>query len=339
MKKIHAITFYVLGSAISLTVANADPIADFYRGKTVDMLVGYQVGGGYDIYARAVARHIGKQIPGQPAVIVKNMDGAGGLRVANFVFQLASKDGSVIASTGRGAAFDPLFGNKLAQFDGRRFGWIGSANSEVSICVSIKGSGVDKFEDLYDRELIIAGTGAANDTDQIPKVINGLLNTRFRLATGYPTGAGLQHSMERRETFGRCGWSWSSIKATHPQWVTDGTINLLVQVALQKHSELPHVPLIADFAKTPEQREVLKTIFASQVLGRPFFTTPDVPMERLAALRRAFDAAMVDKEFLAEAEKLKLEVTPVDGVTVETLVNEIYRSPKDIVSKAGALMR
>jgi tripartite-type tricarboxylate transporter receptor subunit TctC len=339
MKKLYAITSYVLGSAILLTGANADPIADFYRGKTVDMLVGYQAGGGYDIYARAVARHIGKQIPGQPAVIVKNMDGAGGLRVANFVFQSASKDGSVIASTGRGAAFDPLFGNKLAQFDGRRFGWIGSANSEVSICVSIKGSGVDKFEDLYDRELIIAGTGAANDTDQIPKVINGLLNTRFRLATGYPTGAGLQHSMERRETFGRCGWSWSSIKATHPQWVTDGTINLLVQVALQKHSELPHVPLITDFAKTPEQREVLKTIFASQVLGRPFFTTPDVPRERLAALRRAFDAAMVDKEFLAEAEKLKLEVTPVDGVTVETLVNEIYRSPTDIVSKAGALMR
>lgn len=339
MKKLHAITSYLLGSAFLLTGANADPIADFYRGKTVDMLVGYQAGGGYDIYARAVARHIGKQIPGQPAVIVKNMDGAGGLRVANFVFQSASKDGSVIASTGRGAAFDPLFGNKLAQFDGRRFGWIGSANSEVSICVSIKGSGVDKFEDLYDRELIIAGTGAANDTDQIPKVINGLLNTRFRLATGYPTGAGLQHSMERRETFGRCGWSWSSIKATHPQWVTDGTINLLVQVALQKHSELPHVPLITDFAKTPEQREVLKTIFASQVLGRPFFTTPDVPMERLAALRRAFDAAMVDKEFLAEAEKLKLEVTPVDGVTVETLVNEIYRSPTDIVSKAGALMR
>jgi tripartite-type tricarboxylate transporter receptor subunit TctC len=339
MKKLYAITSYVLGSAFLLTAANADPIADFYRGKTVDMLVGYQAGGGYDIYARAVARHIGKQIPGQPAVIVKNMDGAGGLRVANFVFQSASKDGSVIASTGRGAAFDPLFGNKLAQFDGRRFGWIGSANSEVSICVSIKGSGVDKFEDLYDRELIIAGTGAANDTDQIPKVINGLLNTRFRLATGYPTGAGLQHSMERRETFGRCGWSWSSIKATHPQWVTDGTINLLVQVALQKHSELPHVPLITDFAKTPEQREVLKTIFASQVLGRPFFTTPDVPMERLAALRRAFDAAMVDKEFLAEAEKLKLEVTPVDGLTVESLVNEIYRSPTEIVSKAGALMR
>lgn len=339
MKKLYAITSYVLGAAVLLTGANADPIADFYRGKTVDMLVGYQAGGGYDIYARAVARHIGKQIPGQPAVVVKNMDGAGGLRVANFLFQSASKDGSVIASTGRGAAFDPLFGNKLAQFDGRRFGWVGSANSEVSICVSIKGSGVDKFEDLYDRELIIAGTGAANDTDQIPKVINGLLNTRFRLATGYPTGAGLQHSMERRETFGRCGWSWSSIKATHPQWVTDGTINLLVQVALQKHAELPHVPLITDFAKTPEQKEILKTIFASQVLGRPFFTTPDVPVERLAALRRAFDAVMVDKDFLAEAEKLKLEVTPVDGVTVEALVNEIYRSPADIVSKAGALMR
>ncbi len=339
MKTLYAFTSYVFGAAFLMTAANADTIADFYRGKTVDMLVGYQAGGGYDIYGRAVARHIGKQIPGQPSVVVKNMDGAGGLRVANFVSQSASKDGSVIATTGRGAAFDPLFGNKLAQFDGRKFGWIGSANSEVSICVSIKGSGVDKFENLYDRELIIAGTGAANDTDQIPKVINGLLGTRFRLATGYPTGAGLQHSMERRETFGRCGWSWSSIKATHPHWVSDKTINLLVQVALQKHAELPHVPLITDFAKTPEQKEILKTIFASQVLGRPFFTTPDVPAERLAALRGAFDAVMVDKEFLAEAVKLKLEVTPVDGKTVESLVNEIYGSPKEIVSKAGALMR
>jgi tripartite-type tricarboxylate transporter receptor subunit TctC len=339
MKAFYSITSCIVGSAFLLASANADPISDFYRGKTVDMLVGYQAGGGYDIYARAVARHIGKHIPGQPSVVVKNMDGAGGLRVANFVFQTASKDGSVIATTGRGAAFDPLFGNKLAQFDGRRFGWVGSANSEVSICVSIKGSGVDKFEDLFSRELIIAGTGAANDTDQIPKIINGLLNTRFRLATGYPTGAGLQHSMERRETFGRCGWSWSSIKATHPHWVSDGTINLLVQVALQKHAELPNVPLITDFAKTPEQKEILKTIFASQVLGRPFFTTPDVPIERLAALRGAFDSVMVDKDFLADADKLKLEVTPVDGRTVEALVNEIYASPTEIVTKAGALMR
>jgi tripartite-type tricarboxylate transporter receptor subunit TctC len=329
----------VVAPTMMMAGAQADPIADFYKGRTVDMLVGYQAGGGYDIYARAVARHIGRHIPGQPNVVVKNMDGAGGLRVANFVNQSASKDGSVIATTGRGAAFDPLFGNKLAQFDGRRFGWIGSANSEVSVCVSLKGVGVDKFEDLYQRELIIAGTGAANDTDQIPKVINGLLNTKFKLATGYPTGAGLQYSMERRETHGRCGWSWSSIKATHAHWVKDGTINLLVQVALQKHQDLPHVPLIVEFAKSEEERQILKTIFASQVLGRPFFTTPDVPAARLASLRSAFNNVMRDKEFLAEADKLKLEVTPVDGATVEALVEEIYRSPEHIVTKAGALMR
>ncbi len=339
MKTLYSFTSCLLGAAFLLTAAKADPVADFYRGKTVDMLVGYQAGGGYDIYARSVARYIGKHIPGQPSVVVKNMEGAGGLRVANFVYQVAPKDGSVIATTGRGAAFDPLFGNKYAQFDGRKFGWVGSANTEVSLCVSMKDSGIEKFEDLYARELIIAGTGAANDTDQIPKVINGLLNTRFRLATGYPTGAGLQQSMERRETFGRCGWSWSSIKATHPHWIKDGTINLLVQVAINKHAELPNIPLITDLAKTSEQKEILKTIFASQVLGRPFFTAPDVPIERLSALRQAFDALMIDKEFLAEAEKLKLEVTPVDGQTVEALVNEIYRSPSDIVLKAGNLMR
>ena len=313
--------------------------ADFYRGKTVDLLIGYGVGGGYDVYGRAIARHIGKHIPGEPNVVVKNLDGAGGLRLANHMYQVAARDGLALATTGRSAAFDPLFGNKAAQFDGSKFGWVGSANSEVSVCVALKDAGVNRFEDLYTKELIIAGTAAANDTDQIPKVINGLLGTKFKLTTGYPTGNGVNLSMERRETYGRCGWSWSSIKATHNHWIESGELRMLVQVALSKHPDLPEVPLIGELARTDEQRQILRVLFASQVLGRPFFTTPDAPPERLAALRKAFLDTLNDKQFMEEAEKAKLEITPVSGAEVQALVADIYSTPRDIAEKAGALMR
>ncbi len=330
-----AVVFVAVAAA---PAAIADP-ADFYRGKTVDMLIGYRAGGGYDVYGRVVARHIGRHIPGQPNVVVKNLDGAGGLRLANFMAQQATRDGTAIAITGRNAAFEPLFGNKVAQYDGTTFGWVGSANKDVSLCVSMKGAEAVKYDDLLSKELIIAGTGAANETDQVPRVMNALLGTKFKLIPGYPTGNGLTLAMERREVFGRCGWSWSSILSTYPQWVKNGDINLLVQVAMEKHADLPDVPLILDVAKTKEQREILRVIFASLTLGRPFFTTPGVPADRLAALRKAFMATMADKVFLAEASKVKLEVSPVDGAAAEKLVAEIYASPKEIVAKAAALMR
>lgn len=319
--------------------ASAQSGADFYRGKTVDLMIGYGVGGGYDVYGRAIARYLGKYIPGNPQMVVRNMDGAGGLRLANHMYQIAPRDGSVIATTGRSAAFDPLFGNKAAQFDGSKFEWIGSANSEVSLCVALKESGVTRFEDLFKKELVIAGTAAANDTDQIPKVINSLLGTKFKLTTGYPTGNGVNLSIERRETFGRCGWSWSSIKATHNHWIESGELVPLVQVAVSKHQDLPHVPLIADMAQTEEQKRILRVLFASQLLGRPFFTAPGVPAERVEILRKAFIDTLNDRDFLDEAERAKLEITAVTGAAVQDLVNEIYSTPKEIADKAGALLR
>ncbi len=324
---------------VSAGAAYAQSAAEFYRGKTVDMFIGYRTGGGYDIYGRIVARHIGRHIPGQPNVVVKNLDGAGGLRVANHFAQVAPRDGTAIAITGRNAAFEPLFGNKLAQYDGQKFSWLGSANKEVSLCVSMKGSDVLTYDDLLSKELIIAGTGAANETDQIPKVINAVLGTKFKLIPGYPSGNGLTLAMERREVHGRCGWSWSSIKSTHPHWVKSGEFNMLVQVGLEKHPELPNVPLIIDVAKTAEQKEVLRVLFASLVLGRPFFTTPDVPADRLAALRKAFMDTLADPQFLAEADKTQLEVNPVSAEEIERLVAEIYKSPAHIVEQAGELMR
>ena len=324
---------------LSSCSAIAQPVAEFYRGKTVDMFIGYRTGGGYDVYGRVVARHIGRHIPGQPHVVVKNLDGAGGLRLANHFAQAAPRDGTVMGITGRNAAFEPFFGNKLAQYDGQKFGWLGSANKEVSLCVSMKGSDAVRYEDLLSKELIIAGTGAANETDQIPKAVNAVLGTKFKLIPGYPTGNGVAMAMERREVHGRCGWSWSSVKSTHPHWIKSGEFNILVQVGLEKHPELPDVPLILDVAKTPEQKELLRVLFASLVLGRPFFTPPDVPADRMAALRQAFVETMKDPQFLGEADKAQLEINPVSAEEIERLVAEIYRSPAHIVAQAGELMR
>jgi tripartite-type tricarboxylate transporter receptor subunit TctC len=321
--------------AALLLLALAPP-AHAQKAKPIELYVGYSVGGGYDIYARLLARHMGRHLPGNPVVVPKNMEGAGSLRLANRLYRAAPKDGSVIGTIGRGIPFDPLLGGAGAQFNANEFGWIGSANDEVSVCVSWGRKHIARFADVFTRELIVGGTGATADTDLFPKVINNVLGTKFRIVTGYPGGNDVTLAMQRGEVDGRCGWSWSSIKTNHPQWVKDGTINLLVQLSLEKHADLPQVPLIMDFIKTEEQRAILRIVFARQVMGRPFLAPPGVPAERLGALRKAFDATMQDARFLSEAEKLKLEVTPVGGETVQKLVAEIYRTPPAILKKAAA---
>jgi tripartite-type tricarboxylate transporter receptor subunit TctC len=308
--------------------------ADFYKGKQLDLYIGYSVGGGYDIYARILARHLGKYLPGKPVVVPKNMEGAGSLRLANWMYQVAPKDGTAFGTIGRGIAFDPLLGGQGAQFKATEFGWIGSANDEVSVCVAWAKTGIKRFEELYARELIVGGTGATADTDLFPKVLNGVLGTRFKLVSGYPGGNDITLAMERGEVDGRCGWSWSSVKTNHPQWVKDGTLRLLVQLSLAKHADLPDVPLVMDLVKTEEQKAVLRLVFARQVMGRPFLAPPGVPKERLALLRRAFMETMQDKAFLAEAQKLNLEITPVSGEKVQELVAEMYRTPPEILAKA-----
>jgi tripartite-type tricarboxylate transporter receptor subunit TctC len=308
--------------------------AEFYKGKQVDLYIGYSVGGGYDIYARILARHLGKHLPGKPVVVPKNMDGAGSLRLANWLYQAAPRDGTAFGTIGRGIAFDPLLGGQGAQFKATDFGWVGSANDEVSVCVAWAKSGVTRFEQLYSRELIVGGTGATADTDLFPRVMNGVLGTRFRLVSGYPGGNDITLAMERGEVDGRCGWSWSSIKTNHPAWVKDGTLKLLVQLSLAKHADLPDVPLVMDLVRTEEQTAVLRLVFARQVMGRPFLAPPGVPKERLALLRKAFMETLRDEAFLAEARKLNLEITPVSGEAVQDLVAEMYRTPPEILAKA-----
>jgi tripartite-type tricarboxylate transporter receptor subunit TctC len=296
----------------------------FYKGKTVEMQVGYTAGGGYDVYARAVARYLGRHIPGQPNVIVKNAPGAGSLKLTNWLAAAGPKDGTAIGAIARGAPFDPLLGNKAAKFDGRKFNYIGSANDEVSVCVSWKGTGVETIEDLKQKELVIGGTGRTADTDQFPKILNEVLGTRMKVVTGYPGGNDINVAMERGEVKGRCGWSWSSVITTRPQWYKEKTVNVLVQLALSKHPDLPNVPLVMDLAKTDTEKKMLRLVFARQTMGRPFVAPPGVPADRVAALRKAFMDTMKDKEFLAEAQKTKLEIVPVSGEALQKLVEETY---------------
>ncbi len=329
-----------LGLALAASAsAIAQPAADFYKGKTIELHIGYTSGGGYDVYGRIVARHMGRHIPGNPQIVPKNTPGAGSLRAANWLYSAAPKDGTAIATVARGAAFDPLLGVTAAQFDGNKFNWIGSANDEVSVCVSWKDSGITTYEDLLTKELVVGGTGPTADTDQFPKVMNAVLGTKLKLIPGYPGGNDISMALERGEVKGRCAWSWSSVISTRMNWYKDKTVHVLIQLALQKHPDLPNVPLIMDLAKTEEQRQILTLVFARQTMGRPFMAPPGVPADRVAILRKAFMETMKDKEFLAEAEKGQLEITPVSGEALQALVAKGYAVDPVIAKKTAEMIK
>src|SRR5215510_14378140 len=307
---------------------------DFYRGKTIQVLIGSSTGGAYDFYARMLARHMGKHIPGNPRLVPANMEGAGSLTLTNYLYNVAAKDGTVIGTINRGAPFEPLIGEvNLARFDPVQFSWIGSIANEVSICAVWERAGIDKFDQLFTRELTVGGTGGGADTNQFPKVMNGVLGTKLKIVSGYPGGNNIDLAMERGEVDGRCGWSWSSVVSSRKAWLDSGSIKVLVQLALQKHPDLPDVPLILDYAKTDEDRAMLRLIFSRAALGCPFLAPRGIPAGRAAILRKAFDDTMKDPEFLAEAAQAMLEVAPVSGEELQRLIADIYRTPQDVVEK------
>ena len=311
----------------------------FYEGKNINMYIGYSAGGGYDVYARMVARHMARHVPGVGEVIPNNMPGAGSLRMTNWLFNVAPKDGTAIGAPGRGAAFEPLLVGEGTQFDSSKFNWLGSANNEVSVCVAWHTSGVKTLEDARRKELVVGGTGGSADTDQFPKVLNEVLGTKMKLVTGYPGGNDINLAMERGEVQGRCGWSWSSVVSTRANWLKEGKVNVLVQLSMKKHEDLPKAPLVLDLASNQEERQILRLVFARQAMGRPYMAPPDVPADRVKILRDAFMATMKDKQFLAEANKAKLEIDPVSGEEVQEIVHEAYETPKAVVKRTGEIVK
>jgi tripartite-type tricarboxylate transporter receptor subunit TctC len=319
--------------------APAQTPAEFYKGRTIEIDVSSTTGGGYDTHARLLARHMPKYIPDHPTIVVRNVDGASGLRLANLLYNTAPKDGTIFGTIYRSTSFDPLFGNKTAQFDASKFTWIGSASNEVSICVAWHTSGIASFEDMLARELIVATGNQGGDATQFTTVVNAVFGTRMKMVSGYPGGNDMLLAMERGEVAGRCGWSWSSAKASRPGWIAEKKINILLQLALTKHPELSTVPLVLDLAKTEEQKAILKLIFARQVIAYPFVAPPGIPPERAEILRAAFMDTMRDKEFLAEAEKAQLEIRPVAGTDAERLIVEAYATPAPVVQKVVEMLK
>jgi tripartite-type tricarboxylate transporter receptor subunit TctC len=323
----------------AISAGRAQSPADFYKGKTIDLYIGYSPAGGYDVYARALARHMGRFIPGNPTIVSKNMPGAGSLVLANWLYNVAPKDGTAFGMIGRGTGFDPLLGSTKAQFDADKFNWLGSMNDEVSVCVAWHTTGITALEQVKQKEVTVGGSGPAADTDQFPKVLNATLGTKFKLVTGYPGGNEIDLAMERGEVMGRCGWSWSSVVATHQHWIDDKKINVLVQLSLSRHADLAKVPLIMDFAKTDEEKQIFKLVFARQPMGRPFLAPPGIPPERVAMLRKAFMDTLNDRDFRAETERMKLEINPVSGEAVQAIVQEVYRTPKRIAAAVADMIR
>lgn len=323
----------------SVTTAHSAGAINAFADKTVQMYIGYSAGGGYDVYARLIARFLGAHIPGHPEVVPSNMPGAGSLRLANWLYNVAPKDGLAIGAVARGIAFDPLLNPGDNQYEATKFNWLGSANNEVSVCVSWQTTGIKSIDDLKARELTVGGTGGAADTDQFPKIMNGVLGTKMRLIVGYPGGNDINLAMERGEVGGRCGWSWSSVVSTRPDWLKDKKVNVLVQLAMQKHPDLKDVPLIMDLATSNEDKQMFRLVFARQTMGRPFVLPPGVSKENVALLRRAFMETVKDPSFKTEADKGKLEIEPVDGEDVQRLVEEAYSTPKAIVQRTVELLK
>ena len=318
--------------------AQAQSVADFFHGKTINLSIGYTSGGGYDLNARVLAKHMGRHIPGNPTVVPQNMPGAGSLRLANFLYSVAPKDGTALGMIGRGMAMEPLIGASQPQYDARRFTWLGSVSDQVSLCATWHTSPVKSWQDMLATPFTVGGEGSGSDPDMFTTMIRNLFGVKARLVSGYPGGPEINLAMERGEVDGRCGWSWSSIKITKPEWFGGKKINLLLQMALHKSRDLPEVPLILDLARDDRDRQILRLVLARQQMGWPFLAPPGLPAERAHALRQAFDETMQDAEYLAEAKQRTLDVNPMTAAEIDKLIGELYQTPADVVAMTKSVI-
>jgi tripartite-type tricarboxylate transporter receptor subunit TctC len=316
--------------------ARAESVEEFYKGRNITLVIGYSVGGGYDLYARALAAHMAKHIPGNPTIVPQNMPGAGSQKVVNYLYSIAAKDGSVFGTFGRTVALEPLIAK--ADFDATKLTWLGSMTDESSICVSRTDSGIKDWHDLLVKEAKFGGLGPGTDPDIFTQAVNGLFGAKIQLVRGYPGTNELTLGIERGELAGVCGISYGTLVSRHADWLKDKTINLIFQAGIRKLPEIPDVPFLTDLAKTDEQRQVIKLLVAGQGMARPFAAPPDIPADRAAALRAAFAATLKDPDLLSQAATSKIEINPVSAETIQTMLNEIYATPKDIVAKAAAVM-
>jgi tripartite-type tricarboxylate transporter receptor subunit TctC len=330
-----------LAGAIGLVLSGqstpAQTVEQFYAGRQVTLIIGNAVGSGYDAIGRMVARHMGKYLPGDPKFVVQNMNGAGGIIAANYMNTIAAKDGSVIAVTNREAIFDPLFSGESskANYDSRKFLWIGTPNQEIGMAYATTASGLKTIEDAMKREVVVAAAGVTSGSAVFPRLVNALIGTKFKIVPGYPGSMEAMLAMERGEADARVTSGWAGPETTQGmQWVKEGKATLLLQIGINKDSRYADVPNIMDYAKSDEQRSLMRLLFIGQTMGRPFFGPPGVPTDRANALREAFVKTMNDSEFKKEADDQKIDLSPLSGAEMQAIVEQLYDTPKPLLQKA-----
>jgi tripartite-type tricarboxylate transporter receptor subunit TctC len=317
--------------------AVAETPAEFYKGKTVTLIVGSAPGGGYATYAGVLSRHMGRHIPGSPNVVQQMMPGAGSLKATKLLYARSKKDGTVLAAVFMGAIVEPLLGDQGKEYDATKFGYVGSLNRETSMCVSWHTAPVKAFADLFqkDKKLVVGASGWTSSIRQYPTVLKNILGANFEVISGYDGSAGARIAMERGETMGICGLQWSSFATSHRDWIDQKKVNVLVQLATSPHPEMTKlgIPMVWDFVKKPEDREALKLMFAQLDFGRPYIMPPGVPADRLQAMRKAFLDTANDPKFLDEAKRAKIGVDPVSGEEVTKIVLDLYKTTTPELAK------
>lgn len=305
--------------------------------KANEMIIGFGAGGGYDLWARTLARHLGNHLPGKPDFIPKNMPGAGSVKAANYMYNVAPKDGTVIAAIARDAAIIPISEPKRAKFDARKLGWIGSPTKETNVCIANSSSGVKTYQELLHKQLIVGDTGVGTGTHTYPVVLNAVMHTKFKIIGGYRNSVEVFLAMERGEVQGICE-SYDSVMHKRPNWIKNGVISVLFQAGAEPDPEIK-APFIMNFAKTAEQKEALNFIYAGQGIGRPFVGPPGMSSKTLATLRKAFDETMKDPAFLEDAKRQKLDVEPVSGAHLHSIIVGLYATPKSVVEKISRVLK
>lgn len=319
--------------ALTVGEVNAQS-SDFYRGKQIQLVVSTATGGGYDAYARTLARHFVHHLPGTPSIVVQNMPGAGGLRATNHMYNSAAADGTVIGLVHGSMTTADLLTPDGAQFDATKFGWVGNIDGEPGFCAAWHASPVKSINDLKTREFVVGSTGSGAGLDIHPRVLAKLLGAKTRVISGYPGGADVALAMERGEVDGRCSWPISAIEVMRPTWLPDKRINLLVQFGLEKHPNFPNVPLITELVSDPDTKAALELILAERELLRPIMAPPGIPPARLSILRKAFMDTMANPAFVADANKQSLGVNPMDGAKMQSLIERVHKVSPELVKRA-----
>jgi tripartite-type tricarboxylate transporter receptor subunit TctC len=328
-------------SALTIAAASASA-ADFYAGRTIEFDVGADVGGGYDIYARTLARHMGRHIPGNPTIVVKNMPGAGSGRTAVFISNVAPKDGGTLGALMPGAIIGPLLDDKPeTQFDPTKVIYIGSADAGTRVCATYQNSKIKTFDDALKNKTIIGATAAGGATRDYAYLHNHTSGTKMDVVAGYKGTADITLAMERGEVDGTCGWDWSSVKSQKADWLRDHKLNLLLQVGLEANAELTRlgVPEIWKYVAGEDNRKVVELVVSQQVFQRSYVAPPGTPAEQIATLRTAFDATVIDPQFLADADTVRIAISPLPGAKVQEIVQKLYATPKAIVDRAKQVIK